>query len=153
MNVELTKQFLETCHEAKKVVELLLQLPEGMKPKHIQVIDTVHGLSMKKEYVRVSDVSETLRVTMPSITKLINELESLDIIVKNSIPFDKRIIVLKLTPLGERYYEIYVDKYHNWLAEQFADIDEEDLLITIQTISKAYRIMESHKKESEKFIL
>jgi DNA-binding MarR family transcriptional regulator len=153
MNVELTKKFLDACYEARKVVELLLKLPDGMKPKHIQVIDTVHYLSMQKDYVRVSDVSENLRVTKPSITKLINELENLNIIVKNSIKCDKRIIVLKLTPLGEKYYEIYVEKYHKWLAEQFTDIDEEDMLITVQTINRAYRIMESHKKESEKFVV
>lgn len=145
MNTEFIKKFLDACQEAKKVTELMPELPKGMKPRHIHIIDTVYILSQKKEYVKVSDVSEVLKVTKPSITKLINELENENIVVKNSQYSDNRITTLTLTPLGEKYYETYVVKYHNWLAGLFVDIDEEDLLVTIETISKAYEIMKSHE--------
>lgn len=145
MNIELIKKFLDVCQEAKKVTELTPKLPNGMKPRHIHVIDKVYALSQRKEYVKVSDVSEELKVTKPSITKLINELEDQNVIVKNSSNNDNRITTITLTSLGKEYYEIYVDKYHNWLAELFSDIDEKDMMKTIETISKAYEIMKLNK--------
>lgn len=145
MNTEFIKKFLDACQEAKRVTEFMPKLPDGMKPRHIHVIDAIHILSEKKEYVKVSDVSDELQVTRPSITKLINELEDKKVIVKNSEYSDNRITTLTLTPLGEKYYEIYVAKYHNWLAELFVDIDKEDILVTTETISKVYKLMKLNK--------
>lgn len=145
MNTDLIKKFLDACQEAKKVTELMPKLPKGMKPRHIHVIDMIYILSQKKAYVKVSDISEALKVTRPSITKLVNELENDNVVVKNSEYSDNRITTLTLTPLGKRYYESYVAEYHNWLTELFTDIDEEDILVTVETINKAYEIMKAHK--------
>lgn len=150
MNTEFIKKFLDSCQEAKKITELMPKLPDGMKPRHIHVIDAIHILSQKKEYVKVSDVSDELQVTRPSITKLINELEDKNVIVKNSEYSDNRITTLTLTLLGEKYYETYVAKYHNWLAELFVDIDKENILVTTETISKVYKLMKLNKMEIEK---
>lgn len=145
MNTESIKKFLDACQEAKKVTELMPELPKGIKPRHIHVIDTLYILSQKKEYVKVSDISEALKVTKPSITKLINELENEKVLNKNSKDSDNRITTLTLTSLGKKYYETYVDKYHKWLSELFIDIDEKDILISVETISRAYDIMKSHE--------
>lgn len=145
MNTEFIKKFLDACQEAKKVTELMPELPKGIKPRHIHVIDTLYILSQKKEYVKVSDISEALKVTKPSITKLINELEIENVLVKNYKESDNRIITLTLTSLGKKYYETYVDEYHKWLSELFIDIDEKDILISVETISRVYDIMKSHK--------
>lgn len=145
MDTKYVKIFLDSCHESKKITELMPELPNGMKPRHIHVIDTIYILSQEKEYVKVSDISKALKVTKPSITKLINELEGMKVVVKNSQQGDNRITTLTLTSLGEKYYETYVDKYHKWLAELFTDISEEDILVTSETVHKIHELMK--KKE------
>lgn len=141
MDIEYIKMFLDICHDAKKITELMPKLPAGMKPRHIHVIDTIFMLSNKKEYVKISDISEALKVTKPSITKLINELEIRKVLTKTSQLHDNRIITLSLTPLGKKYHEIYVDKYQKYLAELFIDIEEDDMRVTVETINTAYKIM------------
>lgn len=144
MNIELIKKFLDACHQAKKITELMPELPIGIKPRHIHVIDVISRLSTYKEYVKVTDVSRELKVTKPSVTKLISELEANKVLVKRSSCSDKRIITLELTALGKKYYDIYVYRYQKWLSELFVDINEKDIAITGNTVEKCYEIMKSN---------
>lgn len=143
MNTKLVKQFLDACHQAKKITELMPQLPDGIKPRHIHVIDMIYELGEKREYVKVSDVSEALKVTRPSITQLIKELEDKNVVLKQQGSNDSRIITLTLTELGIKYYETYVDKYQNQLCRWYEGISEDEMKITIQTISKIHHIMKA----------
>lgn len=147
MNTELIKNFVDACHDARKITELMPELPQGMKPRHIHVINTVYLLNHEKEYVKVSDISEALKVTKPSITKLINELEERNVLIKSPESNDKRITSLKLTPLGEKYWELYVFRYHRWLSDLFADIPEEEMAAAIQTIIRTYKLIQVHKDD------
>ena len=36
MNEELTRQFLNACHESRRICELLPDLPPRIKPRHIR---------------------------------------------------------------------------------------------------------------------
>ncbi len=143
MNTKLVKQFLDACQQAKKITELMPQLPDGIKPRHIHVIDIIYELGEKREYVKVSDVSEALKVTRPSITQLIKELEDKNVVLKQQGSNDSRIITLTLTELGIKYYETYVDKYQNQLCRWYEGISEDEMKITIQTISKIHHIMKA----------
>ena len=77
MNTTSLKQLLDTCFTAKRIVETLPELPKGIKPRHIHVLDAIQDIQKQQGMCRVSDVSTKLNITMPSITKLVQELESL----------------------------------------------------------------------------
>lgn len=147
MEIETVKNFLDACHEAKRITELMPELPQGMSPRHIHVIDAIWQLEMTGRTVKVSDISDWLNVTRPSITKLISELESFRAVVKVQDGADKRVVRISLTDLGRQYYEFYVGKYHNWLAEKLSDIAQKDLETTARTISRAYEIMSTSRME------
>lgn len=149
MKPELVKEFLDSCHEARKITELMPTLPKGIKPRHLYILHAIFLLESRKSFVKVSDVSQRLRVTKPSITKMINELEDLKVLVKKQESSDKRIISLKLTALGEQYLEQYVIRYHFWLSGMLEDIEEKEMEITIRTISKVYEIMKNSKNDFE----
>lgn len=38
MDIELTRKFLDSCHEARRIVELLPNLPPRIKPRHVRII-------------------------------------------------------------------------------------------------------------------
>lgn len=149
MDISVIKNFLTACHEAKRITELMPPLPEGMTARHIYVIDAVWQCKQEKNLVKVSDVSDYLRVTRPSITKLIQELETLQVIEKFPDANDKRVVLLQLTDLGLQYYKFYVEQYQSWLYEKLKDIRPEDFQVTIGTIDRVYSVMRMYKMEDD----
>lgn len=149
MEIESIKKFLDACQEAKRITELMPELPKGMKPRHIHVLDAVHSLSKKGEAVRVRDVSESLKVTMPSVTKLVNELEALGAVAKSVQAEDKRAVALVLTPLGESYYDFYVAHYHSWLAQLLQGLTDAEILAAAQVMQEVYQLMAGQQMEKE----
>ena len=73
MNRESLKHLLDACFTAKRIVETLPELPSGMKPRHIHVLDAVWEIQNEQGICRVSDVNTRLGITMPSVTKLVQE--------------------------------------------------------------------------------
>ena len=141
IQVEEMKRFLDACHKAKRIVEMMAELPEGMTPRHVHVIDAIYRLERTGKMVKVSDVSEYLEVTKPSITRLIRDLEALGVVSKNADTQDKRIIWLKLTDLGYKYYDFYIRRYFTWIGRQLEGIEPEELLTAADTIERVYGIL------------
>ena len=125
MNSELTRQFLDACHEARRICEILPDLPPKVKPRHIRIINCISTIHEKQGSVRVSDVAAAMNGTMPSITKLVNELCEMGAVKKRQSRNDKRVYTLKLTDLGNHYYDVYVKQFQGWLCDQMEDIPEE----------------------------
>ena len=55
MDTALIKDFFDCCRDAKKILELLPPLPQGLTPRHIQIIDTISQLEEKNGLVKISD--------------------------------------------------------------------------------------------------
>lgn len=147
MDISSVKQLLESCHNAKRITELMPKLPAGMTPRHIHVIDAICEIEKNEAVVRVSDISDYFNVTRPSITKMVNELEEMGVVSKTPDSDDKRVIRVSLTELGQEYYEFYIEKYQSWVAEQIKGIDPEYFRITVETINQVYKILSTHKME------
>lgn len=144
---ELLRHLLDACFYGKQITELMPPLPQGIKPRHIHVLDTIHILQEKQAYVCISDVSSELRVTTPSVTKLIQELETFGAVEKHANREDKRITTLILTPLGLEFYALYIKDYHEKLAEILTSLDEQDCESTVRTLEKMYHLMKAHPIE------
>ena len=147
IQVEEIKEFLDACHKAKRIAEMMPELPEGMTPRHVHVIDAIYQLERTGEMVKVSDVSEYLEVTRPSITRLIRELETLGAVSKIADTQDKRIVWLELTDLGHRYYAKYIRRYFSWIGRQLEDMEPEELLTAAGAIERVYGILSNRSME------
>lgn len=144
MTEELLQKLFDACFYGKQITELLPPLPEKMKSRHVDVIATIHGLLEKQGSVRVGDVSAAMRVTTPSVTKLIGELEALGVVEKHADREDKRVTTVTLTPVGMEYYNFYIRYYHSKLIQLLGALNEEDCLAAIRTMENMYRIMREH---------
>lgn len=147
MNYDPIKEFFNACHDAKRIVELIPPLPEGMAPRHIRIIDAIHQCSEEHCTVRVSDISDALHTTRPSITKLINELQQLQVVTKEADASDKRVVLLRLTELGEEYYDFYIRKFYAWLGVELAALRPEDLHTASATIRQILQILTTHSMD------
>lgn len=147
MNYDPIKEFFNACHDAKRIVELIPPLPEGMTPRHIRIIDAIHQCSEEHCTVRVSDISDALHTTRPSITKLINELQQLQVLTKETDILDKRVVLLRLTETGEAYYDFYIRKFYAWLGVELGDLCSEDLYTTARTIQQIHHVLSTHSMD------
>ena len=145
MDNKLIREFLLSCQEAKRICELLPPLPKHMKPRHIRVIDAVHHLHGKNGAVRFSDVAAEMGGTLPSITKLVNELCIMKFLVKTRSREDKRVYLLELTETGEACYDRYVTRFQGWLCREMDEISEEDVEAAVRTILEVKRILVSNR--------
>ena len=135
------KRFIDACTTARRIVETMPELPKGIKPRHIHVIDAIVLTEQQKGKVQVSDISRHLNVTMPSVTRLVRELEEQGVLVKYPDREDGRNVLLKLTVLGQEYYQRYVHDYYQELGQRLEEISRADLKTGVQTINKVYGCM------------
>ncbi|MCI5509139.1 MAG: winged helix DNA-binding protein [Eubacterium sp.] len=130
------KHLLDACFTAKRIVETLPKLPNGMKPRHIHVLDVIQEVSSQQGTCRVSDVSTRLNITMPSVTKLIQELERYELVKKYPDPGDKRVTFLALTESGIACFNEHVLNFHTAWSEALEDVSNEQAQEVIAVIEK-----------------
>lgn len=141
MDTQHLKQLLETCFTAKRVIETLPALPEGMKPRHIHVLEAVMDETDRKGLCRVSDVSARMNITMPSISRLIRELEAKEMLRKQTDARDHRVVYVMLTESGNACLQKYVTDFHRKWAANLQDTSNEQAEITMKTIEQLFLTM------------
>ena len=149
MELALTKRFLLACQEAKTIVERQPRLPQGMRPGHVRVLDTIHQLSLQQEQVRAGDVGRTMGITRPSITRLTHELVEMGCVEQKQLEEDRRVFLVELTAKGEKIYDYYVRQFHQWFNEQLAQVSPSDLEAAIRMIHQAASVMEQVPEQFE----
>ena len=136
---------MDACWKAKSIAELMPELPHGMKPRYVHVIDAVwhinepHGQGTAT--ARVGDVSAFLGVTTPSVTKLVGEMAERRLLVKHTDDADRRAVTLTLTERGLAIRKAYVADYHAHLGELLAGITPEACETVARTMADALALM------------
>ncbi|MCI9360308.1 MAG: winged helix-turn-helix transcriptional regulator [Hungatella sp.] len=141
MNTTSLKHLLDACFTAKHIIETMPALPKGMKPRHIHVLDSVNEACREQEECRISDVSNRLNITMPSITKLIQELEIMGMLERYADDVDKRVNLLKLTDKGKAHVKKYVQDFHENWVKHLHDISDQQVEESIKMIERLHDTM------------
>jgi Transcriptional regulators len=142
---------LEALWLAKKATECMPELPAGLKPSHIRVLDAIYRQRQRTGCVRVMDVSTAMHITKPSITKLLNELVELAAVRKSMADADKRIVLVELTAFGEQCVQSYVVEYHAMLAQYFAKLAPDKYRTMIEAIEYIYQSMKEVSQKNAEF--
>lgn len=72
MKSEKVKEMLDSCYMAKRILDMLPKLPEGVLPSYVRYLETIIELEEKNQKVKVSDVSEVLNLPRPGVTRTIH---------------------------------------------------------------------------------
>lgn len=142
MDSQLSEEYIDACLSAKHTMRFLPEPPPEVQQRHVYIIKTLYNLSKELTEVRISDIAETLGVTLPSITKNITSLEDLGYIKKVANIEDKRVVNIKLTKKGLTLHQKIVYEFHHKNSQILKDIPEEDIRLTIKTIYRIYDLME-----------
>lgn len=143
------KLLLDSCFTARQIVETLPEIPKGMKPRHMHVLEAVRTVSYEKGCCRVSDISSELNVTTPSISKLICELEEMGMLKKFADKNDKRVTCIVLTTEGKTCVKKYVTDFHEKWAGNLRDITNQQAEQTALTISRLMESMPGKETKNE----
>lgn len=141
MTTELIKRALDSFHVAKRAGEMMPLLPEGVTPSYIRYLDLIGKLKREKGEVRVSDISGTLSVQMPGVTRTINEMEKKGYLRKTSSDTDGRVTYLTITKEGEKLSQKYNEDVFIPLVQELSHLNDDDVETMIKTISIFYSAM------------
>ena len=97
MTIELIKQLLDACYLAKRAREMLPALPEGVTSSYIQCLDVIQKLQTRGIQPKISDLSDTLNLPRPGVTRTVKEIEQKDYLQKTASEDDGRVTYISAT--------------------------------------------------------
>lgn len=149
MTPDKIKEMLDACYQAKRIRDMLPKLPEGVLPSYIQFLDTIHKLEAKGIEVKVSDISDTLGLPRPGVTKTVKDMQMKGYLRKISSQEDGRITYVTITEKGEQLSDKFDRQYYAKLVKYMDEITESEADTMIRTISRFYQIMSERKIDIE----
>lgn len=141
MTTENAKRMFDAFYMGKRLFDQQPALPTGVTSSFIHVLDVVVSRTQQGEDVRISDISETLNLTRPGITRTVKQMEAQGYLEKVPDPNDGRVTHLKVTAHGMELYEHYVHAYFMGVTERLHEISDaeiEAMYDTIVRISECY---------------
>ena len=150
MTIQNIKDLLDACYQGKRVRELLPPLPRGVRPSYVQYLDVIETLESHGVRVKVSDISDTLHLPRPGVTRTVKEMEDKGYLRKIASEEDGRVTYLAITDSGKRLSQIHNAQFFAQLAPLLADISEEDAACTVRTIQKLYDVMSERSDSLER---
>ena len=145
VDIQTIKALFDAFYQAKRIRELLPALPDGVTPTYIHILDIIETLQRQGAEVRVSDISDALRIPRPGVTRAVKEMESKGYLGKRASPKDGRVTCVSVTPEGKRLSRRYNELYFERLAPLLTDISQEDARCTIETIRRFYGVMSERR--------
>ena len=141
MKSEKVKEMLDSCYMAKRILDMLPKLPEGVLPSYVRYLETIIELEEKNQKVKVSDVSEVLNLPRPGVTRTINAMEEKGYLKKETAKHDGRVTYVTVTKEGKMIFEKYNKDYFQKLALCLNHVSNDEADCMIQTQEKFYEIM------------
>lgn len=141
MKSEKVKEMLDSCYMAKRILDMLPKLPEGVLPSYVRYLETIIELEEKNQKVKVSDVSEFLNLPRPGVTRTINAMEEKGYLKKETAKHDGRVTYVTVTKEGKMIFEKYNKDYFQKLALCLNHVSNDEADCMIQTIEKFYEVM------------
>ena len=111
MTIELIKQLLDACYLAKRAREMLPALPEGVTSSYIQCLDVIQKSQTRGIQPKISDLSDTLNLPRPGVTRTVKEMEHKGYLRKQVSAEDGRVTYLFLTESGQALSQKYNTDY------------------------------------------
>ena len=124
MTIQNIKTLLDACYLAKRVRELLPALPQGVSPSYVQYLDVIEQLEARGVRVKVSDISDTLHLPRPGVTRTVKEMEDGGYLEKTASAEDGRVTYLSITERGRALSQTHNTEFFAKLAPLLADISD-----------------------------
>ena len=146
MNSQKTKDMLDSFYMAKRILDLLPDLPEGVLPSYIRYLERVIELQETHENVKVSDLSSALNLPRPGVTRTVSSMVEKGYLNKMSSKEDGRVTYIEISDKGMALFEKFNRDFFKDLSLSLSHISVEEADIMIETIEKFYQVMCERRK-------
>ena len=146
MNSQKTKEMLDSCYIAKRILDLLPELPESVLPSYIRYLETIIDLKERNGRVKVSEISEALNLPRPSVTRTVRSMVEKGYLIKRSSKEDGRVTYIEVSEKGQALFEKFNKEYFEDLSQNLSHISIEEADCMIETIEKFYQVMCERRK-------
>lgn len=148
MTLENIKEMLDSFYTAKRILDLLPSLPEGVSSSYIRYLDMIEKLGKEKKDVRVSDISDALELQRPGVTRTLKEMEEKGYITKSTSSSDARVTYLEISDKGEKLSKKYNEDVFLPLLDSLSSITDEEVKTLVGTIEKFYSSIEREERKN-----
>ena len=146
MNSQKTKDMLDSFYMAKRILDLLPDLPEGVLPSYIRYLERIIELQEVHEKVKVSDLSSALNLPRPGVTRTVNSMVEKGYLNKMSSKEDGRVTYIEISDKGMTLFKKFNRDFFKDLSLNLSHISIEEADIMIETIEKFYQVMCERRK-------
>ena len=138
MNSQKTKEMLDSCYMAKRILDLLPELPEGVLPSYIRYLEAIIDLKERYGKVKISEISEALNLPRPGVTRTVRSMVEKGYLNKMSSKEDGRVTYIEVSEKGQALFEKFNKEYFENLSQNLNHISIEEADCMIKTIEKFY---------------
>jgi DNA-binding MarR family transcriptional regulator len=133
---------------AKDLMEVFVQSQVGsnmrrnravfnQKPGEVMVLHFISmNLNEDSRGLMVSEISENLKVTSPTVTQHINSLEAQGLVERHVDPLDRRVVRIQMTDNGMKYIQRINEARLNMFIGLVKHLGEEESLHYIELMGK-----------------
>ncbi|MBG9988357.1 MarR family transcriptional regulator [Aerococcaceae bacterium DSM 111176] len=132
------KQLIEGLELAKTITSTLPALPDSIKPSYLYVLNSVVSA---ENSMRIKDISEDLTIASPNVSALVNEMAKLNLVIRETLPEDKRVTFIIPTDEGRKLLETYYTSFHTQIIDSI-DLKKSDVKQVISTLNHLKEVVE-----------
>lgn len=124
----------------------------GCRPSEIKVLFCIKYQGQSNSPMKVSEISKHLHVTTPTVTQLINSLESNGLVERNIDPADRRVVLVALTEKGEKVTQRARDALYtsfNGLIEFLGEKQSEQLAELLTKVFTYFKVQSPWRGDDE----
>lgn len=140
--MEKNYQILQELDRALKVFRrsgIYDRMDTKLSDADIMVLFCVAFCDMNQK-VKLTDIANRLKVTLPAVTHKVNELVNKNFVEKVPSPHDLRVIYIRLTPTGKQYVEAIRDSYYKPIEVLSNHLGPEDTETFLRILDKASQL-------------
>lgn len=89
--------------------------------------DVMSALSRSPEGLKMSQISEMLRVSNGNVTGIVDKLAEEGLALRVAVPGDRRAARVRLTPKGVESFKAQAKAHEHWVNEMLGGLGDEDL--------------------------
>ncbi|MDQ4711641.1 MarR family transcriptional regulator [Bacillus subtilis] len=141
---QILDDILDSIYLAKETTAIYPAFPKNIKTSQVYVLYAIYQLGRE---ARVSDIANQMLITLPNITKLVNELETMDLVIKTPNQTDKRVTLVKMTDDGYKLLDKYYLSYKRKIAEELRKVNSEKYELMIDSIKELNTIFKIAAEE------
>ncbi|MCS6886124.1 MAG: MarR family transcriptional regulator [Acidobacteriota bacterium] len=124
---------------------ILRRTRRRIKECTLSQFDVLAQLERHPEGVTFSELSKELLVTAGNLTGVVDRLEKSGLVVRSSVPTDRRSVLLRLTEKGDTLAKRLIARHRRDLKFVFSVLTEEELVQLRNLLDKLQQALEEEK--------